>query len=437
MTKHRSTVIIPDYKARVSGYKLAEISKQARFVVRLAVACYNAGVTYGMKWELNAGRMLATITAEGNIPDAKPLAKEKVTRVAAWKPVIFDAEYRADAIHTNAGMKPAFVIEHSSGLCLMRPAESMELGIKADGAEDGDIRKGWRVNHSSGRGFGLELNLARATAALLMAAELFDGWNTPMEQLQNNRECRIASIEVRAKYDTHFDRERELARVPAVEVEVEAPAAVEIEVPSVEVAAVMVPVEGPMPVPFGRIYGDPNSPAYITPEGQVWMWRKGQRVRFFTANGYQVGPEQSNVAPAVCAAIAAGWIDINLLSRIPAGINTDVLEMPVNDNGPRRVPARIAALNPHTRKVYAQAYRDSTAERNAKDVLSEVRSIRNGSAHPEQPGMRGVYPQTLRPISVQQEANLHRRPWATKENGAMIAAGVMARAGPINRARVP
>lgn len=65
---------------------------------------------------------------------------------------------------------------------------------------------------------------------------------------------------------------------------------------------------------FGRIYGSPEHPAFITPDGPVWMWRKGQKVRFFTAEGAQVGPEQSNVAPAVFAAHAAGWIDVALLA---------------------------------------------------------------------------------------------------------------------------
>lgn len=61
---------------------------------------------------------------------------------------------------------------------------------------------------------------------------------------------------------------------------------------------------------FGSIYGDPVAPAYITTDGRkVWIWRKGQRVRFLTADGLQVGPEHRNVAPAICAAAAAGWID--------------------------------------------------------------------------------------------------------------------------------
>ena len=67
----------------------------------------------------------------------------------------------------------------------------------------------------------------------------------------------------------------------------------------------------PLRITFGAIYGDPTAgPQYITDGGvTVWMWRKGQRVRFLTAEGDQVGPEHRNVFPAICAASAAGWID--------------------------------------------------------------------------------------------------------------------------------
>ena len=70
----------------------------------------------------------------------------------------------------------------------------------------------------------------------------------------------------------------------------------------------------PVSIPtFGRIYGDPSQPSFITETGTaVWMWRKGQRVRFFTSQGVQVGPEHANVFPAMCSAFAAGWIDPNL-----------------------------------------------------------------------------------------------------------------------------
>ena len=61
---------------------------------------------------------------------------------------------------------------------------------------------------------------------------------------------------------------------------------------------------------FGEIFGDAERPSYFTREGTpVWMWRKRQRVRFLTADGEQIGTEQRNIAPAVCAAMAAGWID--------------------------------------------------------------------------------------------------------------------------------
>ena len=61
---------------------------------------------------------------------------------------------------------------------------------------------------------------------------------------------------------------------------------------------------------FGRAYG--GSPAYITGDGvAVTMYRNGRnKVRFYTTDGQQIGPEQSNVAPAVAFAIAQGWVDV-------------------------------------------------------------------------------------------------------------------------------
>jgi hypothetical protein len=61
---------------------------------------------------------------------------------------------------------------------------------------------------------------------------------------------------------------------------------------------------------WGAPYG--RSPAYLTPDsGPVWMRRgKSNRVRFFDLYGVQVGPEQSNVAPAVAAALDQGWIPL-------------------------------------------------------------------------------------------------------------------------------
>lgn len=61
---------------------------------------------------------------------------------------------------------------------------------------------------------------------------------------------------------------------------------------------------------FGQIYGNIETPAFITDSGiPVWMWRKGQHVRFYSNSGEQIGPEQRNVAPAVCFALANGWME--------------------------------------------------------------------------------------------------------------------------------
>lgn len=64
---------------------------------------------------------------------------------------------------------------------------------------------------------------------------------------------------------------------------------------------------GPKDPGFGTIYGSPETPSYLTPKGPVWMWRKGQKVRFYTKDGEQVGPEQRNVAPAMAFADEQGW----------------------------------------------------------------------------------------------------------------------------------
>jgi len=60
---------------------------------------------------------------------------------------------------------------------------------------------------------------------------------------------------------------------------------------------------------WGEVYAGP-SPAYQTPEGLVWMFRAGQRVRFYDEAGQQVGPEQSNVAPAVAFALSQWWFSL-------------------------------------------------------------------------------------------------------------------------------
>lgn len=68
---------------------------------------------------------------------------------------------------------------------------------------------------------------------------------------------------------------------------------------------------------WGKPYG--GDEPWITPRGgQRWMYRKGQRVRFFDSRGRQVGPEQSNVVPAIAAAFSMGWCD-----SVATGANSD------------------------------------------------------------------------------------------------------------------
>lgn len=61
---------------------------------------------------------------------------------------------------------------------------------------------------------------------------------------------------------------------------------------------------------WGCRYGSGNLHDMETDEGvPVFMFRKGQRVRFFDADATQVGPEHRNVAPALTWAHYHGWHD--------------------------------------------------------------------------------------------------------------------------------
>ncbi len=62
-------------------------------------------------------------------------------------------------------------------------------------------------------------------------------------------------------------------------------------------------------------WGRPYAPGkgYRTHDGQtVHMYRKRQRVRFYTDDGQQVGPELANVYPAICYAHGHGWWDLDM-----------------------------------------------------------------------------------------------------------------------------
>lgn len=50
-----------------------------------------------------------------------------------------------------------------------------------------------------------------------------------------------------------------------------------------------------------------SGPIYQTPDGLVWLFRRGHRARFYDKDGMQVGPELTNVAPALAYARSQGW----------------------------------------------------------------------------------------------------------------------------------
>jgi hypothetical protein len=57
------------------------------------------------------------------------------------------------------------------------------------------------------------------------------------------------------------------------------------------------------------LYGAGDAPSYVTDQGvEVWMYRKGKKVRFFDRVANQVGPEHANVLPAMAWALANGWL---------------------------------------------------------------------------------------------------------------------------------
>lgn len=60
------------------------------------------------------------------------------------------------------------------------------------------------------------------------------------------------------------------------------------------------------PVDWGSEYG-PGPHYFTVPTGPLWMHRKGQKVRYYNIIGEQVGPDLSNVAPAICYAMDHHW----------------------------------------------------------------------------------------------------------------------------------
>jgi hypothetical protein len=59
---------------------------------------------------------------------------------------------------------------------------------------------------------------------------------------------------------------------------------------------------------FGEPFGSREGPSYITGGGtEVWMYRCGEKVRFYDRSANQIGPEHSNVYPATVWVFQQGW----------------------------------------------------------------------------------------------------------------------------------
>jgi hypothetical protein len=219
-TFHRSIAYVKPITERGRTWKPDPITSQFRFIVRMALACHEQLVPYDLAWRVEDRRMCATITAKGKIPTPKPLPKPpKPKLVCAWKPAIWDAEYRLEAFYDPSlkRMRPGFVIEHSCGLSLVHPSESGELGVTEYGGDE-DIRQKWFVTHAmSGRGFGLTLNFKRATDALLLAASFAVDWTQDADVLKRNPEFHRAGNTVIAMFGRSFHKDNARRKLAELE----------------------------------------------------------------------------------------------------------------------------------------------------------------------------------------------------------------------------
>jgi hypothetical protein len=217
---HRSTAYVKAITERGRTWKPDPITHQFRFIVRMAYACHERQVPYDLAWSVQNRTMHATITATGAIPTPKHLPKPPTPKVVFdWKPSIWDGEYRLDAYQDRSRNRkcPGFVIEHSCGLSLVHRSESGELGVTGHG-ENEDIRQDWLLTHTqSGLGFGLSLNVKRATNALMLAGSFAVDWTQDANKLKSNPEFRRASYSVQAAYGRADEKETAKRRLSEME----------------------------------------------------------------------------------------------------------------------------------------------------------------------------------------------------------------------------
>lgn len=243
-TKHKSRVLFPTlgYKGHGRNAQPEEMPVQARFLIRLATACWQSGCKYDVNWSFTEGRMWATITAEGNIPEAKPLPKApKEKPVATWKPNPYDAEYRLNVGKDLKGKElSGFILTHSSGLALVRFGSSESGSVESNDGDGRRISEGWNLVHTASLlpiGTG-PLSLQKATAALLYAASLPVDWKLPDGAIQKHPNARRAMWEVLAQHvASKHTRQQMEARLKSCD------PYVSVEKPKPELKPIMLPVQ--------------------------------------------------------------------------------------------------------------------------------------------------------------------------------------------------
>jgi len=154
-------------------------------------------------------RWYAVLTATGDIPMPKPFPKApKAVQVNRdWRPNLFaEASYRA-----NVGRMPGtgkeqsgWIIEHSSGLSLVKFGQSDTGELKAD--DDCNPLEGWRLTHTKSLlGFGIIGKFSRMVTALCFTAPLTD-WTASVEELGKLPTFKRIGLMVEAEYGNASQR---------------------------------------------------------------------------------------------------------------------------------------------------------------------------------------------------------------------------------------
>lgn len=234
MGKHRSMAYFPAFTGR------DEMSKQARFVVRMALACHEAGTPYSVEWKYrwvkpedeNKGvyyarpsdrptplhmpgcsvrLWYATLTAEGQLPMPKPFPKAPKARTRTlWKPNVFaEASYRVNVgLDREGKAQSGWIIEHSCGLSLVKfgQSETGEL-VNGDSCEPMD---GWHLTHTASlKGWDVKGKLAKMVQALQFAEPLMD-WRNNEKGLAAHPDWKRIGLTIMAEYGPYPARDKQL-----------------------------------------------------------------------------------------------------------------------------------------------------------------------------------------------------------------------------------